>query len=219
MPSSPVSPTVGSAPGESTPAAVATLAPRTRSASTETALVATFAAFLAVCSLLALTFGAVPVPITLQTFAVLLAGAVLGPRLGPLAVLLHLAVGLVGLPVLAGAKGGLAVLAGPSAGYLLAFPLAAFVTGMIVVALRRRGTALVAVVLLAGIAGTLVIYAVGVPVMAWRAGMSLEAAIAFNNIFVPFDLVKVALVALTAPAVHRAFPDLLPARRRRREAA
>src|SRR5699024_5935376 len=112
-------------------------------------------------------------PVTLQTFAVLLAGAVLGPRLGALAVLLHLAVGLVGLPVLAGAKGGLAVLAGPSAGYLLAFPLAAFVTGVIVVALPRRGTAHVAAALLAGIAGTLVIYAVGVPVMAWRASMSL----------------------------------------------
>lgn len=216
MPSSTVGP--ADAPAASRSVAGTSLAPRARSASTETALVATFAALLAVCSLLALSFGAVPVPVTLQTFAVLLAGAVLGPRLGPLAVLLHLVVGLVGLPVLAGAKGGLAVLAGPSAGYLLAFPLAALVTGVIVVALRRRGAALVAVTLLAGIAGTLVIYAVGVPVMAWRAGMSLEAAVAFNNLFVPFDLVKVALVAITAPAVHRAFPDLLPARRRREAA-
>ncbi|PFG35796.1 biotin transport system substrate-specific component [Flavimobilis soli] len=216
MPSSTVGP--ADAPAASRSVAGTSLAPRARSASTETALVATFAALLAVCSLLALSFGAVPVPVTLQTFAVLLAGAVLGPRLGPLAVLLHLVVGLVGLPVLAGAKGGLAVLAGPSAGYLLAFPLAALVTGVIVVALRRRGAALVAVTLLAGIAGTLVIYAVGVPVMAWRAGMSLEAAVAFNNLFVPFDLVKVALVAITAPAVHRAFPDLLPTRRRREAA-
>ena len=216
MPSSTVGPADATAASRSV--AGTSLAPRARSASTETALVATFAALLAVCSLLALSFGAVPVPVTLQTFAVLLAGAVLGPRLGPLAVLLHLVVGLVGLPVLAGAKGGLAVLAGPSAGYLLAFPLAALVTGVIVVALRRRGAALVAVTLLAGIAGTLVIYAVGVPVMAWRAGMPLEAAVAFNNLFVPFDLVKVALVAITAPAVHRAFPDVLPARRRREAA-
>lgn len=148
MPSSTVGP--ADAPAASRSVAGTSLAPRARSASTETALVATFAALLAVCSLLALSFGAVPVPVTLQTFAVLLAGAVLGPRLGPLAVLLHLVVGLVGLPVLAGAKGGLAVLAGPSAGYLLAFPLAALVTGVIVVALRRRGAALVAVTLLAG---------------------------------------------------------------------
>ena len=222
MPGSTVDPTdatLASAPRDAAPVPDAPLAPRARSASTEIALVATFAALLAVCSLLAVTFGTVPVPVTLQTFAVLLAGAVLGPRLGPLAVLLHLVVGLVGLPVLAGAKGGLAVLAGPSAGYLLAFPLAAFATGAIVAAVRRRGVALVAVTLLAGLVGTLVIYAVGVPVMAWRAGMSLEAAVAFNNIFVPFDLAKVALVALTAPAVHRAFPDLLPALRRRHEAA
>lgn len=209
MPSSAVGP------ADTTTAPAAPLVQR-RAATTDLALVATFAALLAVCSLLSVQLAAVPVPITLQTFAVLLAGAVLGPRLGPLAVLLHLAVGLAGFPVLAGAKGGLAVLAGPSAGYLAAFPLAALVTGAIVTRLRRRGTAHIAVTLLAGTVGTLVIYAVGVPVMAWRTDMSLGAALQFNNMFVPFDLVKVALVALTAPAVHRAFPHLLPARRRPR---
>lgn len=186
-----------------------------RSPATDLALVATFAALIAVCSLVAVNVGAVPVPITLQTFAVLLAGMVLGPRRAVLAVLLYLAVGLAGLPVFAGAKGGLGVLAAPSAGYLLSFPLAAWVSGLIVARIRaRRLAATTAVLVGAGIAATLIIYAVGVPVMAWRAEMSLTAAFTFNAAFVPFDAVKLALAAVTGAAVLRAFPALVPRRAR-----
>ena len=80
MPGSTIDPTdatLASPLADAAPVPDAPLAPRARSASTEIALVATFAALLAVCSLLAVTFGTVPVPVTLQTFAVLLAGAVL----------------------------------------------------------------------------------------------------------------------------------------------
>lgn len=191
-----------------------------RSPATDLALVASFAALIAVCSLVAVNVGAVPVPITLQTFAVLLAGMVLGPRRAVLAVLLYLAVGLAGLPVFAGAKGGLGVLAAPSAGYLLSFPLAAWVSGLIVARIRARGLAATTAVLVgAGIAATLVIYAVGVPVMAWRAEMSLTAAFTFNAAFVPFDAVKLALAAVTGAAVLRAFPALVPRRARPVQAA
>src|SRR2546430_11386604 len=70
-----------------------------------------------------------PIPITGQTFAVLLTGALLGSRMGALAMIVYLVEGASGLPFFAGFTGGLAHLVGPAGGYLIAFPAAAFVTG------------------------------------------------------------------------------------------
>jgi biotin transport system substrate-specific component len=86
-----------------------------------------FALLMAVCA--RVTVPMTPVSMTLQTFAVLLAGAVLGPWRGATSVLLYLAMGAVGLPVFSDGAAGLAVLSGPTAGYLLAFPLAAGMVG------------------------------------------------------------------------------------------
>ena len=103
---------------------------------TDIALIATFAAVIAACALLpALNVG--PVPITLQTFGVILAGAVLGARRGFLAVLLYLALGTIGIPVFSGGSAGPAVFAGPSVGYLIAFPFTALLAGFIVERLPR----------------------------------------------------------------------------------
>ena len=73
-----------------------------------------------------------PVPFTLQTMIVLLAGALLGPRNGAYSQLVYLAAGAIGLPVFAGGTLGVAILFGPTGGYLLAFPLGAFLTGYLV---------------------------------------------------------------------------------------
>ena len=178
------------------------------------ALVGTGAALVVVCSMVAIPIGPSGAPITLQTFGVLLLGAVLGSRRGALAVLLYLAVGFIGLPIFAQATGGPATFAKPTLGYLLAFPVAAWLTGLVVEQAARRGRAaravpMAAVVTIAGVLGTLVVYAAGVPVLAARLGLSLAEGLAINTAFLPFDAVKVALVAIVAPAVHRAFPDLL----------
>ncbi len=187
--------------------------PRTAVA-TDLALIGTFAALIAVGSLVAVAVSAVPVPITLQTFAVLLAGAVLGARRGALAVLLYLTVGLAGLPIFAQGFGGPAVLGRPSVGYLLAFPIAAWLVGWAAERGVGRSWPRRTAILVAGaVAGSLAVYAVGVPVLAARAGMSLGEALVFNGIFVPFDAVKLVLAVLVAASVHRAFPDLLPRRR------
>lgn len=142
----------------------------------------------------------VPVPMTMQTFAVTLVGAVLGARLGSLTVLAWLAEAALGLPVLAGGSGGLAPFMGPTAGYLFAFPLVAALVG----ALAERGwadggwrclglmTLGNALILLLG-AGWLAAV-VGMP-KAWAAG------------FVPFvlgGLLKSALAASTFAIVRRA---------------
>ena len=183
------------------------------SVATDVALIATFAALTAVCSLVAVPVGPSGAPITLQTFAVLLAGAVLGARRGALAILLYLAVGFAGLPIFAQGVGGPATLGKVTLGYLLAFPLAAWLVGLVVERARRRGRASRPWVLAAaGVLGSLVIYAVGVPVLAARVGVTLAEGLAINNAFLLFDAVKLVLAVVVAASVHRAFPDLLPRR-------
>ncbi|NCT89896.1 biotin transporter BioY [Cellulomonas sp. APG4] len=180
------------------------------SVATDVALVATFAAFIAVCAVLpAIPVPGMAVPITLQTFGVMLAGLVLGPVRGALAVLLYLAVGLAGLPVFAQGTGGLAVLGKPSLGYLLAFPLAAALAGWLAGrALRARRLVLLAVFGSAMAASLTFIHPIGITVMGARLGMSAGEAIAAGAVFLPGDVVKNLLAAVVTIAVVRAFPDL-----------
>lgn len=187
--------------------------PAASTRTTDLALVSTGAALLAVCSLLAIPVGPAGAPITLQTFAVLLVGAVLGARRGALAVLLYLLVGFAGLPIFAQGVGGLGTFGRVTLGYLLAFPVAAWVTGWVVQRRASRSWALgLGWALAADVLGTLVVYAGGVPVLALRAHLTLGEAFVANAAFVPFDLVKVVTAAVVATAVHRAFPDLLRGR-------
>jgi len=140
-----------------------------------------------------------PVPITGQTFAVLLSGAALGARRAFLAQLLYLAEGSVGLPAFAGGTGGVAVLLGPTGGYLLAFPFGAAITGLLAErGWDRRFATMFAAMLL----GSVVIFAGGL------AGLSrfvpAEHLLALGLLpFVPGDLVKAGLAAAAIPAVWR----------------
>ena len=189
---------------------------RRTSPATDIALIAAFAALIAACALLpAISVGGA-VPITLQTFAVLLSGAVLGVRRGFLAVLLYLAVGAIGLPVFSGGAGGIAPFVGPSAGYLIAFPLAAALTGFLVERLPRRKVATsIPLIFLAGFGSSIVfIHTLGSLGMALFADMTVPQAFAFDLVFYPGDIVKNILMAVIATAVHRAFPTLLPPRQR-----
>ena len=187
----------------------------TSSVATDVALVSTFAAFIAVCAILPGIPTPTGVPITLQTFAVILSGLVLGWRRGGLAALLYVAVGLAGLPVFSGGAGGLDVLAGPSVGYLLAFPLAAAVAGLL-----AGGTALVPpsqrylTLFAAGLLASLMtIHPLGILGMMWRLELTFAEAVAADAVFIPGDVVKNLVAALVAVTVFRAFPELLRSRR------
>jgi biotin transport system substrate-specific component len=140
-----------------------------------------------------------PVPLTGQTFAVLLSGAALGARRAFLAQLLYLLEGASGLPVFAGGVGGLAVFAGPSAGYLVSFPLAAAATG----ALAERGwDRRFATTLLAMLAGSAVILVPGAAVLSrFVSGSRLFTAGVLA--FVPGDVIKASAAALLLPAAWR----------------
>lgn len=176
----------------------------------ELARTVVFAAFVAVLGIFpGLYLGGAAVPVVLQNTGPLLAGSILGPRRGGAAILLFLLMVLIGLPLLSGGRGGAAAFAGPTGGFLLGWLLSAVVVGLVVRAFRRRPT--LPVLLLANLAGVLVDYAVGIPYWAAFTG-DLPTAALQSLAFAPGDVVKIALVAVVAVAVHRAVPASLTGR-------
>ena len=176
------------------------------------AYIALFAAITAVLGLVpALQVG--PVPVTAQTLGVMLAGSVLGARRGFLSQLLFLALVAVGLPVLPGGGGGLAVFAGPTAGYLISWPIAAFVIGLLTERVWDRYN--VAWGVLANVlGGIVVVYAIGVPVLKAVAGLPWTDALWFGaGVFIPGDLVKAVIAAVIAAQVRRSYPVIERPRR------
>ncbi|MSR97571.1 biotin transporter BioY [Arthrobacter sp. BL-252-APC-1A] len=178
--------------------------------------IAVFAALVAAFSLLPGIPLPVGVPITLQTLAVILTGMVLGPGRGTAAVGLYLVAGLAGLPVFSGFRSGIGVLAGPSAGYLLAFPLAALVVGLLARALMGRiRRARFAVLFAAGLLTSFsVVHPLGIAGMMLNAKLSFPAAVAADMAFWPGDVVKNLLAAAVAVSVFAAFPRMVPGTRR-----
>ena len=148
-----------------------------------------------------------PVPMTMQTFVVLVIGLAYGWRLGAATVALYLVEGALGLPVFAGTpeKGiGIAYMMGPTGGFLVGFVAAAAVTGW----LAERGfDRSIGSTALAMLAGNLAIYGFG---LAWLAGLiGTEKAVAFG--LVPFllgDAVKIALAACLMPLAWKAVAAL-----------
>ncbi|PVE94224.1 biotin transporter BioY [Microbacterium sp. TPD7012] len=156
------------------------------------------------------------VPITAQTLGVMLAGLVLGPRVAPLAVILVLALAALGLPVLAGGRGGLGVFVGPSAGYLLGWIAGVVVIGLLMRTGRVTWWRAAAASLIGGV---LVVYALGIPVQALVTGVPLVPTAVSSLAFLPGDLIKVAAATLVVVALQRAYPRAFPARRSVQEPA
>ena len=158
-------------------------------------LVIVFSLFIAACAQFSIQIG--PVPITGQSFAVLLTGALLGSRLGAMAVIAYLIEGAVGLPFFAGGGAGIVRFFGPTGGYLVAFPAAAFITG----AFAEHGwdkrylTAVAAMAI-----GSAVILLGG---LAWFTILTNTPPVAaFKLAVLPFlagDVVKIALAAAVLP--------------------
>jgi biotin transport system substrate-specific component len=161
-------------------------------------LVVGFNLLLILSARLSIHLGFTPVPITLQTFVVMLAGAALGSRRGALVMLLYLAEGASGLPVFASGGGWAYLIASPTAGYLWSYPIAAFVVGF----LAERGldrSFLTSV--FAMLPGTVIIYALGVSWLAILLHIGLDKAFVLGMWhFIPGDLIKIVVAALLLPA-------------------
>jgi len=158
-------------------------------------LVIVFSLFIAAAAQFAIHIG--PIPITGQTFAVLLTGALLGSRLGAAAVIAYLIEGAIGLPFFAGGAAGIVRFLGPTGGYLVAFPAAAFVTG----AFAEHGwdknypQAVVAMAI-----GSVIVFLGG---WAWYSVLtSTPPLAAFQIAVLPYlvgDVIKIALAAAVLP--------------------
>lgn len=141
-----------------------------------------------------------PVPFSLQTLTVLLAGVLLGSRLGMLTIVAYLAEGIAGLPVFALGLAGPAVLVGPTAGYLIGFMFAAGLVGYLA---ERGWDRRVWTTLLAMVLGNLVIYAFGVSWLSYLLG-SVSRALAGGVLpFLIGDAVKIALAVAILPGAWK----------------
>jgi len=154
-----------------------------------------FAIALALASQVAIPIPGTPVPITLQPLVVVLAGMWLGPVAGAASMVLYLAAGAAGLPVFSpfGAP-GLARFVGPTGGYLIAYPFAAFVAGALA---RRTGTLLGRWG--AALAGSAVLLLGGLAQLAVMAGSVSQALPLAVHPFLPLDAVKALVAALLVP--------------------
>lgn len=159
-------------------------------------LVLAFSLLMALSAQVVIPIG--PVPITGQTFVVLLTGALLGSRLGAITMIVYLIEGTSGLPFFYGGSGGLAHLLGPTGGYLVAFPAAAFITGAFAEHGwdRRFPTAVAAMAV-----GSIVIMLSGWAWFALVTNTSMPVAFGLAVLkFIPGDIIKILLAAAALPA-------------------
>lgn len=179
-------------------------------------LAALFAAIIVALGLVPpIMLGFIPVPITAQSLGVMLAGVILGAKRGGFAVLLVLLLVAIGLPVLSGGRGGLATFVSPTAGYLVGWLFAAYVTGYLserFVDRSQSSIVQIAGFFLAALAGGVVVdHALGVAYLAWGTGTGLITAFMGDLAFIPGDVLKALIAAFAGRAVMIGYP-LLPQR-------
>jgi biotin transport system substrate-specific component len=187
--------------------------PRRRWDTQSLALVAVFAALIAASAIVpGIPVGGFGVPITLQTLAIMLTGLVLGASRAVAAVSLYLVLAFAGLPIFSGGRAGLQVMASGSGGYIVGFVVAALLVGIAAEQIIRRVPAkrrslwfFLAAVVVTVVAS----HGLGVLGMMLNLKLSWEAAFTADLIFYPGDILKDAVAAVAAVAVHRAFPDVL----------
>ena len=150
-----------------------------------------------------LTIAAGPVPLSLATFAVYLAGAILGKKRGTVAVALYLVIGIIGVPVFSGFSGGFQKLAGVTGGYLIGYLPCAFLAGLGAERAEKEGRKWLLPAMM--VVGTLVLYVIGT---AWFMIQSSNALIPSLGMcvlpFLPGDAVKIAAATLLTVPVRKA---------------
>lgn len=163
---------------------------------TDLVTIALVAAILCILAPASITLGFTPIPITLGTFAMLMAGIILGRTRGTVCVLVYILLGAVGLPVFSGYMGGVQKILGPTGGYIWGYLFLVWITGFFVEYFKGKWY----MCLVGAVLGTAACYAFGTLWMMISLQMSfLEAVIAGVVPFIPFDIVKIiiAVVALT----------------------
>ena len=163
-------------------------------------LIAIMIGMLIICSQLAIPIG--PIPITLQTLAVLMIGYLLTPKNAVLTIILYLLLGLIGFPIFANFSGGLQAILLPSFGFALAFIPATYLQTRY---LKNHNISQVKNLMIAGLINTAITYLIGLTYMAFILNIYLNSSLNFMGIlwigfipFVPGDIIKVVLAILLA---------------------
>jgi biotin transport system substrate-specific component len=180
----------------------------TRTAVVRIVFTALFAALFVVFSHIRITLGISPVPFTLQSFAIMLIGGLLGPRHGFISLALVLALTALGLPLIS--EGGWSVMTGRTAGFIWLFPVSAWLIGWFSRRIRGRGVlAWLSLAAVMELFGSLLLYAGGVPWFSRVTGLSLAESFALAAApFLVTDLLKALLAAGIVLALRPAMPDL-----------
>ncbi len=150
------------------------------------------------------------VPVTLQQVAVMLAGLVLGPKLGALSMLVYLLLGAVGLPVFAGLTGGLSRIVGPSGGFLVAYPILAAICGGIYFRFGRHESGMKKYLAMAAgmLIGNAVLYVFGLSWFMYILGRNLQEALALCMLpFIPGDILKMVVTGILVPRLEKALSE------------
>lgn len=173
-------------------------------------LIAMFTALIAVLGLIPPITLISGIPITAQSLGVMLCGSVLGAKRGGLAVLLFIGLVAIGLPLLPGGRGGIAVFFGATGGFLFGFPVAAYVTGLVTE--RWSGRLDVGAAIAAIIGGVIVLYAFGIIWFKFYAGVTFGGATATMGAYIPGDIIKAVLTGLITAALYKARPQAVLSR-------
>ncbi|QBD87853.1 biotin transporter BioY [Clostridium tetani] len=161
-------------------------------------IVATFTALTAVMSQISIPIPFSPIPITLQIFAIYLAAIILGSRLATLSQIIYLLLGAIGAPVFSHFSGGLQALVGPTGGFLISFPIVAFIVGKI--SEKDRGFCSLTFGLIISL---ILCYAMGVLQLSIVAKISIKKAIMVGAVpFIPLDLAKIFIAYLIGTKVR-----------------
>ncbi|APO45608.1 MULTISPECIES: biotin transporter BioY [Paenibacillus] len=168
---------------------------------------ALMAAILVLFGYISIPIGFSPVPITLQTLAVMLAGGLLGPLYGFLSVTMVVLLTALGFPLLHG-TGGLAVLLGPTGGYVMMWPFSALLIGLLLARINIKGvTGFILAFVVFELFGSLLVYVSGVPWLAYAFKMDLpEAMIQGFYPYIIGDLIKAVFAAIIIAPVRMVFP-------------
>ncbi|WP_340016944.1 biotin transporter BioY [Paenibacillus sp. FSL K6-1318] len=168
---------------------------------------ALMAAILVLFGYISIPIGFSPVPITLQTLAVMLAGGLLGPLYGFLSVTMVVLLTALGFPLLHG-TGGLAVLLGPTGGYVMMWPISALLIGLLLAKINIKGvTGFILAFIIFELFGSLLVYVSGVPWLAYAYKMDLpEAMIQGFYPYIIGDLIKAVFAAIIIAPVRMVFP-------------
>ncbi|TSJ80802.1 MAG: biotin transporter BioY [Candidatus Cardinium sp.] len=176
-----------------------------------TALFAAIFAVLGIIPPIPLPFSLVP--ITAQSLGPTLAGSILGAKRGALAALLFIIIVSTGLPIIAGGHGGIGRIMGPTGGFILGFPIAAFIIGLLFEKNWNRLN-LVWAALYIILGGIIVLYIFGLLWLNILFDIQLYKAFVASCIFIPGDLIKTMIAATASMVVRRAYPLIRPLSKR-----